>query len=79
MWEKIGGEGIWTEYENKDTGERSLKTHKPKVVKQWCDRKKHIFKIRDVGKRLAVCKECGQELNFIVGVHRVEKDRVYLK
>jgi hypothetical protein len=75
---KTGGEGIWSEYTNDETGEKSLKTHELKLVKLWCDKSNHVFRVRDMGKRLAVCDKCGQELNLIVGVHKIDEDIVTL-
>lgn len=78
IWDKTGGEGIWTEYTNEDTGEKSLKTHELKLVKSWCDKSNHRFRVRNMGKRLAVCDKCGQELTFIVGLHKINDDIVTL-
>lgn len=79
MWEQKTNEGRWSEYVNTDTGESSIKTHKIKPVKQWCDKKHHDYVIVHMRKRLAECSKCGQELRFIVGKHRIVGDRVYLK
>lgn len=70
MWEKTGGSGRWTNYRNTDTGENSIKEHKLKTVKKWCAN--HYFLIVDPGKRLLVCKHCGQEGHFIVGKQNVQ-------
>ncbi len=78
-WNHVKGEGLWKEYENEETGEKSLKTHEVKPVKQWCHIKEHDFYIVDMSKRLAECKKCGQEINFIVGHHKIDGDRVFLK
>lgn len=70
--------GIWTEYENTKTGEKSLKTHTPKIVKQWCADTQHYFMIVDMGKRVAECKKCKKETTFIVGKDDIEGDRVLI-
>lgn len=75
-WDKVGGTGLWTEYVNEDTGETSLKEHKLKVVKQWCPKDAHDYRVTDMGKRLATCTKCKQELTFIIGKHQLEGDKV---
>lgn len=76
IWEKAGGEGIWTKWENSDTGQRSYEEHIPKVVKKWCASPLHKYRIRDVKKRIAVCDVCGAEIVFVVGKHTIDGDRV---
>lgn len=76
--DRVGGSGIWTEYENTDTGERSIKSHAVKPVKQWCAKNAHDFIIADIGKRLAVCSLCGQEVTFVVGKHTIDGNKVLL-
>lgn len=77
-WKKTGGEGLWTEYENEDTGEKSLKTHKPKLVKQWCAKGKHKYIITDIKKRIAVCELCDAEKGFVVGIHPIDGNSVII-
>jgi hypothetical protein len=71
-WEKTGGSGLWAEYENDETGEKSIKQHTLKVVKQWCPQGQHIYRVHNMGKRLAVCDKCGQEYTFIVGRDEID-------
>lgn len=78
MWTHKGGTGIWSEYVNEDTNESSLKEHRLKEVKQWCSKKNHKYIIKDMGKRLAVCSKCGQELVFIVSKHKINGNSVSL-
>lgn len=77
-WQKIKGSGIWTEYENERTGEKSLHTHTPKVVKQWCPKGQHDYRIINAAKRLAVCSKCQHEIQFVVGKHQIKDDQVIL-
>lgn len=76
-WDKTGGEGIWTEHTNDETGEKSLKTHTLKVVKNWCAKGTHDYRIVDGKARLAVCSKCQQELHFIIGVHKIDGNKVF--
>ena len=55
-WEDKGGEGIWTERVNSDTGESSIKTHKVKVVKEYCS--KHDWVAYPKESRME-CARCG--------------------
>lgn len=77
-WVKKGGSGLWTEYENKDTGESSIKTHKPRVVKQWCAKGQHDYRIIDMSKRLAECRKCSHETTFIIGKCDIDGDKITL-
>jgi len=79
MWKYKGGKGIWKQYENTETGEKSIKEHELKKVKQWCSAKDHNFVIKDIKKRLAECSICGQEMRFIVGKHKIENNKVILQ
>lgn len=65
-------EDLWTDRVDPETGEHSLKTHELKRVKTWC--KTHDFNVSDMGKRLAVCSGCGQEIRFVVGKDLVKDD-----
>ena len=77
-WKYKSGKGIWKQYKNTKTGELSIKEHKLKTVKKWCERGKHCFFIEDMKKRLAVCSKCGQELTFIVGKHKIKDNKILL-
>ena len=69
-FEYHGGEGIWQNWENKTTGEKSLKLHKPKVVKKWCAENNHYWEIVKNG--VARCKKCGMERGFVLGLHKIQ-------
>lgn len=75
-WEYVEGQGIWKQHRNKKTGELSLKEHKLEVVNTWCPQDNHDYHLIDMGKRLAECTRCGQEITFVVGKHTIEGDKV---
>lgn len=62
-------QGMWEDVVNPKTGEHSLKTHTLKVVKDWCPEDQHEFDPVVPPSRRIVCKKCGVERIFIVGVH----------
>lgn len=68
--------GLWVEREDPVTGESSLKTHKPRLIQQICETHKESV-VKDWGKRTATCKECGQEINFVLGRDKVEGNIVF--
>ena len=66
VWEDVGeNKGIWTERQDSETGESSIKEHKLKEVWRSCAEKDHIYKI--TGNREATCKKCGALKIFVVG------------
>lgn len=75
-WEYKDGSGLWQEYVNKQTGESSLKEHKLKVVTKWCHQKKCIWRHSDEDYRTLVCKKCGRERPFVVGLHKLVKGKI---
>lgn len=79
-WEQVGPDNkIWTEYENKDTGERSIKEHKLRVVKTWCPKDTHDYRLLDGRKHTALCTKCDHETTFILGKDLVEGDKVTIR
>jgi hypothetical protein len=79
IWQQKGPDKkIWTEYVNDDTGESSIKDHTLKVVKQWCAKDTHNYKITDASKRIAVCTKCDHETTFIVGKDTIEGNFVVI-
>lgn len=77
IWDKVSGEGRWTNYKNTETGEQSLTENiKPKMVGKWC--KVHKYKISNVKKRLCVCDVCKHEGRFVVGRDEIKGKRVVL-
>jgi dissimilatory sulfite reductase (desulfoviridin) alpha/beta subunit len=75
-WKAKSGSGLWTEYVNDQTGESSIGEHEPRVVKKWCPKGTHDFRIVDIKKRLAKCIKCDQEVNFVVGKDKIDGDKV---
>lgn len=75
-YKKVGGDGIWTEWEDTRTGETSIETHELKTVKRWCNKKHHEYKILNVGKRLAKCQKCDHETTFVVGKDTIDGDQI---
>jgi Zn finger protein HypA/HybF involved in hydrogenase expression len=75
-WDKVGGTGLWQEYENQDTGEKSIKEHKLKLVKQWCAKGQHDYTI--TGNREATCSKCDSQKPFIVGKHTITGNKVII-
>lgn len=65
-WEDKEGEGIWKERVNTVTGESSIKLHKVKVVKKYCDKKKHDWVAYPRAGEME-CAKCGMGKNFRPG------------
>lgn len=69
-------QGMWEDVVNPRTGEHSLKTHTLKVVKQWCAEDHHTFDGDIPQDRKITCTTCGQEIVFIVGLHKIIHGRI---
>lgn len=69
MWEDKGGQGLWTERINDETGESSLKIHNLKQLWKSCPRGKCYFELTTP--REAKCKKCGKIIPIIVGKHKI--------
>lgn len=66
MWEQVGPDnGIWTQYEDKETGKTSLQLHEVKTVWKSCKPKDHVFEI--TGNREATCTKCNMVRSFVAG------------
>jgi len=80
MWEKTHDDdrGIWNEYRNVLTGERSIKEHKPKVVWKSCKSfKDHDFEW--TGNRELTCKHCNFIFLPIIGIHSLVNGKIVEK
>lgn len=77
-YKKVGGEGLWTNWQDERTGEKSVKEHELRVVKQWCAKGKHSYEIKDISKRIAECTTCKQERPFVVGKHEIVGNTVVI-
>jgi hypothetical protein len=78
MWEQKGEDkGIWTERVNTQTGESSIKEHKPKVVWTSCKWDDHNFQW--TGNRELTCSKCGFIFNPIIGYHTVKDGKIIEK
>lgn len=72
MWKTKEGtehDGRWKEEVNTVTGESSIKLHQPKVVATFCNPQEHNFKLDG---RISTCMVCGQQRNFIPGLHEIK-------
>lgn len=58
------------------SGKSSIETHTPKVVKVWCAPKDHYFEDQQGSKRIAICKECGYEINYVLGLQKIERGKL---
>lgn len=77
MWEKVNKDekGVWNEYRNVLTGERSIKEHKPKVVWQSCKKfKDHNFIV--TGNREWSCTKCDFKFTPIIGIHSLKNGKI---
>ncbi len=61
---------LWRNEVNPHTGENSLRIHELKPVKQWCGR--HTFSQEIPTNRLIKCLDCGQEVRFVLGLHKLD-------
>ena len=80
MWERINEDerGIWNEYKNDVTGERSIKEHKLRVVWRSCKNfKEHDFKV--TGNREWTCSKCSFVFIPIIGIHSLKDGKVIEK
>lgn len=77
-YKKISGKGIWTNWEDQRTGEKSLKEHELKVVKTWCPKGTHSYQIKDSSKRIALCTKCKQTRRFVLGKHEIKDNLVII-
>jgi hypothetical protein len=76
-WDYVDGSGLWQRYKNSQTGEESIKEHKPRVVKQWCGQ--HEYSGDIPRNRIIECIHCGQETTFIVGLHEFIDGKLILR
>ncbi|GEM_PF-1872885 len=63
-----GGQGLWQDIENPQTGERSLHEHTLKTVWESCPKDECYFELTDSGKRECTCNKCGAIRYFVVGI-----------
>jgi len=76
MWEQVSEDkGIWTEYEYKETGKKSLQLHELKTVWKSCKPQDHYFEI--TGNREATCTKCHMVRSFVAG-KEIFKDGKFL-
>lgn len=61
---------LWRNEVDPRTGEQSLKTHELKTVKQWCGN--HTFTQDIPRNRIIKCVDCGQEVRFVLGLHKLD-------
>lgn len=79
MWEHKGGLGLWQQWVNSDTGEKSLHEHTPKLVKEWCADHTFLANAEIPKNRLISCIVCGQEVRFVVGFHELVDGKIRLR
>lgn len=80
MWEKTHEDerGIWNEYKNNLTGERSIRDHKLKVVWKSCKTfAEHNFEV--TGNREWKCSKCQFVFTPVIGIHKLENGKVIEK
>lgn len=76
MWEHKSGTGRWKDFVNQETGEHSVKEHELKLVKKWCA--VHRFGDQIPQNRELECLDCGQDVRFILGYHKLENGRIVI-
>lgn len=72
MWQTKEGtenDGRWKEEINTLTGESSIKFHEPKLVASFCKSSDHYYELEG---RVATCMNCGQQRDFIPGLHKLD-------
>lgn len=77
MWEKVNEDerGIWNEYKNDVTGERSIKEHKLRVVWKSCKKfSDHDFEV--TGNREWKCSKCQFIFTPIIGIHSLKDGKI---
>lgn len=62
------GEGRWQDVVNTKTGEHSVKTHKLKVVHQWCKDGDHFYVETNPTTHDIQCTKCGNETRYVLGI-----------
>lgn len=76
MWKFKGGEGRWKEYVNEDTGESSIKEHKPKLVWKSCAKDQCYFEWLDIPKREVKCRKCGKIRSIVIGMQELKDGQI---
>lgn len=76
QWEFKGGEGIWQNWVNSRTGERSLKDHELKTIWESCSKDNHFFNLTNSSTRECTCDKCGFITHFVLGIHILKDGKI---
>lgn len=71
-----GGQGLWQDIENPETGEHSLKQHTLKTIWESCPKGECYFELTDSPKRECTCNKCGSIRTFIVGLQALVDGKI---
>jgi hypothetical protein len=77
-WQRVGGEGIWTEYKNIKTGESTLRnfgklTDMPDVLNNNCD---HYYELIDPKNSDVQCQKCGRGKKIVWGLQLLKDGKI---
>lgn len=75
-WEHKSGEGRWKEYVNSETGESTIKLHKPKIVWESCPPDKCYYELTEPRLRECTCNKCGAKIRFVLGIQILQKGKI---
>lgn len=76
MWELKGGQGIWEELVNSDTGESSIRTHDLKTIRVFCKPEDHYFVPVTPESRECICSKCGQGAYYVLGAQFIVNGKI---
>ena len=70
---------LWEETKDPVTEKSSLTENiTPRVVKTWCNSKKHYFEWENGSSRTAICTKCGWEVSFIPGQNKLVNGQIVI-
>jgi hypothetical protein len=75
-FEYKGGEGLWQQWVDPETGKSSLEEHTLKTVWESCENNNHFFEIKDPRKREATCSKCGLIKFFVLGIQTIKNGEI---
>lgn len=75
-WKHKQGTGLWAEYVHEDTGESTLKEHKPKVIWESCPPYKCYYELTNSAERECTCRKCGAKVRFVLGIQILQNGKI---
>lgn len=76
MLEYKGGQGLWREYVDTNTGESTIQYHKTKPINHVCSDGEHIFELDNPKSRYIVCRKCGLGLVLNIAYYKLQDGKL---